>query len=142
MSNTVTAHTIVNGRRNLILQFNIVADGSGDYSAAELFDVTDYTDDGASPIPNDFKVMKVSGRNGVGTTFQLLFGSTAENNKLFFESTADDEFCEDWSNIGGLSTLLPSADMSVRITTSGFDTSADTLSLVIWVKKKYTRVNG
>jgi len=131
MSNTITAHTIMNGRRNLILQFNIVADGSGEYSAAELFDVTDYTDDGASPVPNNFKVMKLSGRNGAGTSFKLLFGSGAENNKLFFESTPEDEFSEDWSDVGGLSTLLPSTDMSVRITTAGFDAAADAISLTI-----------
>ena len=133
MGNTITGHTIVNGSRNLILQFNIVADGTGDYSDFELLKVTDYTNEGQSD-PNNFKVIKVSGRNGSGTSFQLKFGSATEDNKLFFESTRDNEFYEEWE--GGLSTLLPNQDMTVRINTTGFDASADTISLVIWLQKK------
>ena len=134
MSNNITAHTIVNGSRNLILQFNIVADGTGNYSDFPLLDITDYTGDDQKQ-PNNYKVMKVSGRNGVGTTFQLHFGDTGANHKLFFESTADNEFYEEWEQ-GGLSPLLANPDMTIRITTLGFDASADTISLIIWLKKK------
>ena len=133
MANSITAHTILNGTRNLILQFNIVADASGEYSDFSLLDVTDYTNETQSD-PNNFKVMKVSGRNGVGTTFQLKFGNTVGPHKLFFESTRDNEFYEEWE--GGLSPLLANPDMTVRISTSGFDAADDTISLVIWLKKK------
>ena len=134
MANAITAHTIVNGTRNLILQFNIVADGTGNYSDFELLKVTDYTNEGQLD-PNNFKVVKVAGRNGVGTTFQLHFGDDGGGHKLFFESTADNEFYEEWDE-GGLSTKLANPDMTVRITTTGFDVDADTLSLIIWIKKK------
>ena len=134
MANTITAHTIVNGTRNLILQFNIVADGSGNYSDFALLDVTDYTGDDARQ-PNNFKVMKVAGRNGVGTSFKLKFGDSSGGHRLFFESIADNEFYEEWED-GGLSTLLADPDMTVRITTAGFDATADTISLIIWLKKK------
>jgi len=139
MANAITAHTIANGPRNLILQYNIVADGSGDESNLKLLDVTDYTgaDQNAS---DDFKVIKVSGRNGVGTSFQLLFGSAGENNRLFFESTTDDSFDESWT--GGLSTLVSDTDMSVRLTTSGFDASGDTITLKIHLQKKRSGVNA
>jgi len=135
MGNAITAHTILNGSRNLILQFNIVADGTGDYSDFVLLDITDYTGDDARQ-PNNFKIMKVSGRNGTGTSFQLKFGDAGESHRLFFESTMEDEFCQEWTD-GGLSTLLPNPDMTVRMTTTGFDASADTISLVIWLKKKH-----
>jgi len=134
MANSITAHTILNGTRNLILQFNIVADGTGEYSDFELLNLTDYTADDTRQ-PNNFKVVKVSGRNGVGTTFQLKFGDTLNNHKLFFESTRDNEFYEEWEE-GGLSPLLATLDMTIRINTSGFDAADDTISLVIWLKKK------
>ncbi len=134
MANTITAHKIVNGSRNLILQFNIVADGSGNYSDFPLLDVTDYTGADARQ-PNNYKVMKVAGRNGVGTTFQLKFGDTGGTHKLFFESTADNEFYEEWEE-GGLSPLLANPDMTVRMTTTGFDASSDTISVLLWLKKK------
>ena len=73
MANDITAHTMIEGSRNLVIQYNIVADGTGNYSDYELLDVTDYT--GADQKqPNNYKVVKVSGRNGVGTTFTLKFG--------------------------------------------------------------------
>jgi len=134
MANTITAHTIVNGTRNLILQFNIVADGSGNYSDFALLDVTDYTGDDARQ-PNNYKVMKVAGRNGVGTSFKLKFGDSGGSHKLFFESIADNEFYEEWED-GGLSPLLANPDMTVRLTTTGFDATDDTISLIIWLKKK------
>jgi len=135
MPNAITGHSILNGTRNLILQFNIVADGTGNYSDFELLKVTDYTGD-SQRDPNNFKVMKVAGRNGPGTSFQLKFGESSGGHKLFFESTRDNEFYEEWEE-GGLSTLLANPDMSVRMTTTGFDASADTISLIIWIKKKY-----
>ena len=134
MANAITAHTIVNGSRNLILQFNIVADGSGEYSDFVLLNITDYT--GADQRqPNNYKVMKVAGRNGVQTTFQLKFGEEVGDHKLFFESTAEDEFYQEWSQ-GGLSPLLANPDMTIRITTIGFGDNLDTISLTIWLKKK------
>ena len=138
--NSKTVHTIANGNRNLILQFNIVADGSGNYSDHELLNVSDYT--GQNQVePNNYKVVKVSGRNGSGTTFQLKFGNTSGDHKLFFESTRDNEFYEEWDD-GGLSPLLTNPDMKIYMTTTGFDASADTISLILWLKKKTQGTNN
>ena len=134
MANNITAHTIINGSRNLIVQFNIVADATGNYDNFTLLNITDYTGED-NKQPNNYKVVKVAGRNGVGTTFQLKFGNDNGDHKLFFESTADNEFYEEWEE-GGLSPLLANPDMTIRITTLGFDISADTISLLIWLKKK------
>lgn len=133
MSNNITAHTVVSGSRNLILSFNIVADGSGNYSDFPLVNIFDYTGDDAVQ-PNNFKVMKVCGRNGSGTTFQLKFGEVTDNHRLFFESTGVDDFDQKW--MGGLSTLLANPDMTVRISTAGFDAANDSISLTMWLKKK------
>jgi len=140
MSNSITAHTIVNGTRNLILQFNIVADGTGDYSDLSLLDITDYTGNDERQ-PNNYKVMKVAGRNGVGTSFQLKFGDVGGDHKLFFESSTDNEFYEEWDQ-GGLSPLLANPDMTIRMTTIGFDVDKDTISVLIWLKKKVQNANA
>ena len=139
MGNVITAHTIQNGTRNLIVQFNIVADGTGDYDDFELLQVTDYTNEGQQD-PNNFKIIKVLGRNGSGTTFQLKFGESNGDHKLFFESTRDNEYYEEWSE-GGLSTLLASPDLTIRISTAGFDAADDTISVTIWLQKK-TQLNN
>jgi len=129
----------MNGSRNLIVQYNIVADGSGDYSNFELLNVTDYTGEDSNQ-PTDFKVKHVSGRNGVGVSFQLRFGSLSDSHRLFFESTTDDSFAQVWE--GGLTTQVIDSDMTVRITTSGFDGDGDSISLVIWAQKKRSNANA
>ena len=139
MATDVTTHTVVNGPRNLILSINAVSDGTGDWSNYELINVTDYTGEDQRQ-PNNFKVKSISGRNGSGTSFQLRFGSEGGNHRLFFESTSDDAFYEEWE--GGLSTLLVDPNMTIRITTNGFETSGDTISIVIWLQKKTQGVSG
>jgi len=140
MSNKITAHTVVNGTRNLIVQFNIIADGTGNYSDFELLKVTDYTNEGQFD-PNNFKVVKVLGRNGVGTSFQLQFGDDGGDHKLFFESVSNNEFYEEWEE-GGLSTKLANPDMTIRISTAGFDANNDTISLLVWLRKKTQLANA
>ncbi len=140
--NSITAHTIVNGTRNLILQFNIVADGSGNYSDVKLLDLNDYAGEPAK-VPDDFKVMKVSGMNGVGTSLKLFFGAKDGGpNRLFYESIVDRDFAQDWSDIGGLTTGQANTDLTVRISTVGFNADLDTISLTLWIKKKYKVVGS
>ena len=134
MANTITTHTIVSGSRNLILQFNIVADGSGNFSNYEILNLDDYQNEG-DVTTNDFSVRKLSGRSGVGTSFQLKFGSSTNDHKLFFESSTDNEFSSDYGS-GGLQTNLVTSDRGVRLSTIGFDAANDAISLVIWLKKK------
>ena len=134
MANSITAHTLINGSRNLIVQYNIVADGTGNWTDYKLLDILDYT--GADQKQaNNYKIVKVNGRNGVGTTFKLKFGNTVGTHKLFFESVRDSEFYEEWED-GGLSPLLANPDMSIRISTIGFDANLDSISVTIWLKKK------
>ena len=139
MSNSITGHTILNGPRNLILAFNLIADGSGNESAAKLIDLNDYLEEPGAKVPRDFKVQKISGLTGSGTTVRFLFGSKTEDNRLFYETVADRSFEQDWSEDGGLSTGVPDTDLTVRFTTVGFDANLDVINLNIWIKKKYTR---
>ena len=64
----------------------------------------------------------------------MKFGEVTDSHRLFFESIQDQEFDQHW--MGGLSTLLANPDMTVRITTIGFDAANDTISVVLWLKKK------
>ena len=146
MANAITAHTIENGARKLILQFNAVADGSGELTDYTLIDLNDYVGDGAQAygnfkVPTDFAVMKVSGNASLAVSFKLFFGAQAGTNRLFFENPLTTDvaapFENDWSDIGGLATGQPNTDLTVRITTSGFGSNNDMFFLVVWIKKKY-----
>lgn len=141
MANAITAHTIVNGTRNLILQFNMVGDGSGELSNYTLIDLNDYLEESGLRVPSDFKVMKVSGNSSIACSFKLFFGASAGENRLFFEqplTTAEAApFGVDYSDVGGLISGQAATDLTVRITTLGFGAANDSISLNIWIKKKY-----
>lgn len=135
MANAVTTHTLINGGRNLILQFNIVADGTGEYSDYILLDLNDYA--GNDPW-DDLKVMKLDYTVGDGVSFQLKFGSSLDDHRLFFFTPELESGGMDWTGVGGISSLLNTFDGTIRMTTLGFDTSADEISLTLCMKKKYS----
>ncbi len=141
MANSITGHTIENGTRNLILQFNMVGDGSGELSDYTLIDLNNYLEEPGLRVPSDFKIQKVSGRASIACSFKLFFGSNSTSNRLFFEGplSADTEgdFAQDWSDVGGLISGQADTDLTVRITTAGFGAADDSLSLLIEIKKKY-----
>lgn len=139
MANSITAHTIQNGSRNLILAFNMVADGSGNESVAKLIDLNDYLEESNSATIRDFAVKKISGLTSAGCSVKFFFGSKTEDNRLFYETVTDRPFSEDWSNEGGISTGVPDTDLTIRFSTVGFDTALDVINLNIWIKKKYTK---
>ena len=137
MANSTTAHTIINGTRNLILAFNLVADGSGNETAAKLIDLNDYLGEPGTRVPRDFRVMKLSGLTSTGCSVKFFFGSKTEDNRLLYETITDRPFEEDWSNDGGIITGVPDTDLTIRFSTVGFDTDLDVINLNIWIKKKY-----
>lgn len=136
----ITAHTLSNGPRNLIVQFNLVSDGV-DLTDFILLNVLDYTGNDQRQ-PNDFKVMSVTAFSSTAATCKLLFGNGADSDRLFFESIQDEDVEMNWEKQGGLSTLLPNPDMTVKITTSGFDAAGDAFTIVLRLKKKTTNANG
>ena len=143
MAHTITAHTIVNGSRNLIVKYNIQSDGaSGQYSDYELLNLDDYTGEDGK-VSNTFKVQKVTGATSVGAGIELKFGDSFENHRTFFLSpinTADGwSFNEEWE--GGLAPLLANSDNSIRLTSLGLDATGDWITITLWVKKKFSSNN-
>ena len=136
MANVITAHNLISGSRNLILQFNIVADGTGDYSDYELLNLDNYGPPDGSKDWTDLKVMKATWATGDGVSFQLKFGSTLDDHRLFFFTPAAYAGLQDWTDTGGISSNLNTFDGTVRITTSGFGTADDELSMTLWMQKK------
>lgn len=139
MAHSITGHTIVNGSRNLIVQFNIQSDGaSGQYSDYELLNITDYTGDDQKQS-NNYKIVKAVGATSVGAGIELKFGNTVGDHKTFFLSpintTQGSDFHEEY-NDGGLSPLLANPDMTIRLTSLGLDASGDWLTITLWIKKK------
>lgn len=137
MANAITAHTLEHGERNLIVQFNIVADGTGNYSDYTLLDLNNYTPPDGKKDWTDLKVMKVTYTVGDGVSYQLKFGSSVNDHKLFFFTPELENGCKDWTYTGGISSKLNTFDGTIRISTSGFDADADELSMTLCMKKKY-----
>ncbi len=140
MAHTITGHTIVNGSRNLIVQFNIQSDGaSGQYADFELLDLNDYTGED-SRVSNDLAVKKVTFSGSVAAAAELKFGSDGNDHKTFFLSpintTQGSDIEQEWE--GGLSTLLANPDLTIRITSLGLDASGDWITIVLWLKKKFS----
>ena len=142
MAHTITGHTIINGARNLVLQFNIQSDAaSGQYADYELFNLDDYTGADAR-VSNDFTVKKLSVQTSVGAGVELKFGATGGDHKTFYLTpinTADgsDTFRE--YDEGGLSSLLANPDRTIRVTSLGLDASGDWISVTLWIKKKFAQ---
>ena len=140
MAHTITGHTILNGSRNLVVQFNIQSDGaSGQYADFKLLDLDDYTGEDSPPQANSYSVKKISGASSVGAGIELKFGSQGGDHKTFFLSpinTTDGwDFDEEWP--GGLSPLLANSDKTIRVTSLGLDASGDWITIVLWLKKKF-----
>ena len=141
MAHEITAHTIVNGSRNLIVQYNIQSDGaSGQYADYTLLDLDDYTGDDAEPRANNFAVKKIAGATSVGAGIELKFGDTFDSHRTFFLSpinTADGwSFEEEYE--GNLAQGLANPDNTIRVTSLGLDASGDWISVTLWLKKKFS----
>ena len=136
MPNVITGHTLIAGSRNLVLQFNIVADGTGEYDNYELMNLADYQPPNDIKDWTDLKVLKLCYTTGDGVSFQLKFGSNVAAHRLFFFTPELEDGLKDWSDVGGITSNLNSFDGTIRITTLGFDASADELSVTLWMQKK------
>jgi len=140
MAHAITGHTILNGSRNLIVQFNIQSDGaSGQYADFELLDLDDYTGLDARKA-NDYSIKKISGASSVGAGIELKLGSQGGDHKTFFISPINSAdgwgFEEEWP--GGLAPLLSNPDKTIRVTSLGLDASGDWITITLWLKKKYS----
>lgn len=81
MAHAITGHTILNGSRNLIVQFNIKSDGaSGQYADFALLDLDDYTGDDSRKA-NSYSIKKISGASSVGASVELKFGDAGGSHK-------------------------------------------------------------
>ena len=140
MAHAITGHTILNGSRNLIVQFNIKSDGaSGQYANFELLDLADYTgEDGKAS--NDFSVKKIFVNTSVGAGVELKFGDVGGDHKTFFLSpinTANGfEYFTEYP--GGLPQLLANPENKIRLTSLGLDAAGDWITIVLWLKKRYS----
>lgn len=133
MANSITAYTLTNGARNLIVRYVVRADGSGNYTLHELFNFNDYLGED-SPAPGTFAIDRITWSAGAGTAFELWFGSDSNNDKLFFASSND--FSGDEQFPGGLNSFLADENGQILITTSGFDADGDTITVTLHVRKK------
>ena len=145
MAHTITAHTIVNGSRNLIVQYNIQSDGSsGQYADFKLLELDDYTGDDVFSRANEFSIKKLTGSTSVGAGVQLAFGNAVGDHRTFFLSPIAganwSSFSEEWE--GNLAQGLANPDNTIRLTSLGLDVAGDWMTIVLWIKKKFSSARG
>ena len=133
--NTISAQTLHNGSRSVVVQYNISADGSGDYSDYPLFDLSDYTGEDYHKTPNSIAVRSVSGTSPSGATYNLKFGSISGNHELFYTSTINNDAQTVWG--GGHPNLVQDTDNKILISTTDFDSSGLEMTVVLEIKKKF-----
>src|SRR5690554_778951 len=96
MPNIITATTLEDGPRNLIQLINITGDSSGDESGATLVDRSMH-----APAGTKLVLEKVEGYLS-GFTATLSFDATAD--LVVAQLPADDQFCYDFCEAGGVSS--------------------------------------
>lgn len=130
MANTITATTLVNGERNIVVLVNLASDGStGDVSNGVLIDRSAYGD-GTETV-----VTKIEGLAS-GFTAALSFDATAD---LTFVRLPDGDWFEhEWECFGGVSSNKAGAGANgdILLTTTGFTATSDVATFIIHMRKQ------
>lgn len=130
MANVITKTTLNSGFRNTVVLVNIEGDASGNESNTLLIDRSDYAPDGT-----ETNVLRIEGHLS-GFSATLSFDATTD--LPFVQLPADEYFCYDWRDIGGISSNRAGAGANgdILITTSGLDVGADdAATLTIYMAK-------
>lgn len=131
MANTITATTLVDGRRNSVVLVNIAGDESGNETNTVLIDRSALLGGAGT----ETVVTRIEGRLS-GFSAVLSFDATTD---LPFVSLPDDDFCYDWRDAGGVSSNKAGAGATgdILITTSGLDSGAtDAATFIIYMTKQ------
>lgn len=139
MANTITEHVFIDGPRNLVVQYGMFADGSGNYSKFPFFDIVNYAPMANNATPDRLRIQKISSHTGAGTSGQLFIKGSAGTYESIHYLPTNEMAKEDYSGEGGLSTgAIANWDGKIYIDTQGFDAANDYIELVIWAKKART----
>jgi len=126
---TFTSTVLEDGPRNLILLVNIVGDGAGEITNGLLVDRSTF-------VPLDgtkTRVDKIEG-NLDGFSASLSFDAAAD--LIFVGLPADDLFCHDWREEGGISSNKAGAGANGDILLTTVGTAAgERGTFTIWMRK-------
>lgn len=131
MVNTIATQTLQDGPRNLVVKVNILGDASGEETATQLIDVSAY--DGHGKNWDEVSILRAQG-SLTGFSVNLLWDATTDLRAM--DLSADDPFCLDHREVGGLiNDAGTGVTGDINFTTVGLG-AADTGSFVLWMKKR------
>ena len=127
MANTIDTQTLNDGPRNVTLHVHILGDGSAEETATTLVDVSSL-----SESPSRVKIHRVQA-NLTGFSMNLLWDATTDDE--FLQIPANDQFEQDYREIGGLQNPLSTgATGDINFTTLGLGLG-DKGTVTLWLKK-------
>lgn len=97
MSNTIDTRTIQDGPKNLVVEVFILGDGSGEETATQLIDVSDYSGHGVDW--DEVSVRKIT-HELTGFSVNLLWDATTDDQ--FVALSDDGSSPHDYTKFGGL----------------------------------------
>ncbi len=100
MANAITAQTIHDGPRNLVIKTYVVADGSGQESDTVIVNVSDFNDSVGAELAR-VRIMKVEASMTGAWSAQLLWDATTNVEIITIPGDVSD-FNRDYSSHGGI----------------------------------------
>lgn len=133
MANTFSLQTIHDGKRNLVVQLDIVGDGSGEESATLFIDISTYASDPRRGAPTGCKIEKIKATLE-GFAAKLLWDATTDVEAFLLGQTPTDMR---FTHGGGLVNNAGSGKTGdIRITTVGLG-SGDQGTIILYLRKTY-----
>jgi len=128
MANTLEVQTLNDGPRNLVLKVHVDGDGTGDYAAQSIVDISSY-----NGAPTHMRINRVIGSLS-GFTAELIWDATTDKHCL---NVPDYEFEGCFAHFGGLTNNAGAGKTGdLLLTTTGLG-AGDTGHLVIEMVKHY-----
>lgn len=128
MANSIATQVLEDGRRNTVIKWTIVGDGSGDEAATVLFDASAYK---TASTANKLWEIEFS---SVGASAILYWDATADVPLLSIPANHSEKMC--FGNIGGIiNNAGAGITGDVLITTDGLAAN-DHMTIIMWIKER------
>lgn len=133
MANVFSLQTIHDGPRNLIVQLDIVGDGSGEQTATDFIDISTYASVPLQGAPTGCVIKKIKSTLE-GFSAKLLWDASTDVEAFLLGQTSVDM---DFSDFGGLVNNSGSGKTGdILITTVGLG-SGDSGTIILTLRKTY-----
>ena len=133
MADAVTSQTLIDGPKHAVMKFTNISDGSGE-SAVTKVDVSALAASVDGDACNEVVIERIWWQC-IGMKVRILFDATSD--AFSIELGENQSGNHDYSDFGGLTNNAGSGKTGdVKFTTVGH-TSADTYTIILYMRKKY-----